>query len=68
MQVAGVASTDLALSIYNSLSTREARFEHARILDDKSALWGLIHERKDDDVGLESARILSLVPHRHPES
>src|SRR5262249_17965353 len=36
-----------------------ARLQRARILDDKPALWALIHEHKDDDTALESARLVS---------
>src|SRR5215469_14908346 len=61
MQVAALSSTDLALKIYGSMTTREARFERARILDDKATLWSLIHERKDDDVALQSAHLVSPV-------
>ncbi len=57
MQLARISSTDLALKIYRSLASREARLEHARITDDKPALWSLIRERKDDDAGLQAARL-----------
>ncbi len=59
MQVAKLASKDLALKIYGSISTRDAKFERARLMDDKPALWALVRERKDDDVGLLSAHLLS---------
>src|SRR5215471_14969159 len=61
MQVASLASTEVALKIYGSMNTREARLQRARILDDKPALWALIHERKDDDIALESARLVSPI-------
>jgi soluble lytic murein transglycosylase-like protein len=59
MQIAALSPTDLALKIYGSMTTREARFAHARAADDKAGLWSLIRERKDDDVALETAHVLS---------
>jgi soluble lytic murein transglycosylase-like protein len=61
MQFARMAPPDLALKAFSTLPSREARFERAKMLDDKSALWSLIHDRKDDDVGLQSAHLLSHV-------
>jgi soluble lytic murein transglycosylase-like protein len=58
MQLAELAPSDLALRIYRSMSTREAKFERARIQGDKGALWSLLHERKDDDVALQCAHLL----------
>jgi len=59
VQLARQSTTDLATKIYRGLSTREARFELARINGDKQAFWSLLRERKDDDIGLECAHLLS---------
>ncbi len=58
VELARLLPQDSALKVYATMSTREARLERARIQDDKPALWSLVHERKDDDVGLQSAHIL----------
>src|SRR5262245_34385528 len=59
MQLAEEAGSSVALEIHQALSTREARYARARILDDKATLWALIRESKDDDVALNAARIVS---------
>jgi len=59
VQIARQSTTDLATKIYRGLSTREARFELARINGDKQAFWALLRDRKDDDIGLECAHLLS---------
>jgi len=59
LQLAREASKDLALKIYSSLASREARFQRARLLGDNSALWMLLRNSNTDDVALESARILA---------
>jgi soluble lytic murein transglycosylase-like protein/TolA-binding protein len=56
MQLAREAGGAVALQIHQALSTREARYARARALDDKSTLWALIRESKDDDVALDAAR------------
>jgi soluble lytic murein transglycosylase len=59
MQIAQEAGGDVALKIYQDLSTRGARYERARPLGDSAALWSLIREIQDDDVALQSARIVA---------
>jgi tetratricopeptide (TPR) repeat protein len=59
MQLAQLAPDDLALKIYATMSTREAKFEHARMLQDTGVFWSLLHERKDDDVALKCAQLLA---------
>ena len=58
-QLAREAGAPIALKIYQSLVTREARFERAKPGRDNSALWGLIRENSDDDVALAAARLVS---------
>ncbi|HEY2382628.1 MAG TPA: transglycosylase SLT domain-containing protein [Terriglobia bacterium] len=58
-QLAREAGGDLAQKIYQDLSTREARFERARITGDTDTFWSLIHESKDDDVAIAGARLLA---------
>lgn len=57
LQIARVSSDGLALKIYQGLSTREARFERARLAEDERALRSLFREIKEDDVGLQAARL-----------
>jgi tetratricopeptide (TPR) repeat protein len=59
MQIAREASPAIASRIYADLSTREARLQRAKLAGDTSALWSLLREKKDDDVGLESARLVA---------
>jgi len=59
MQLALETGGNLALQIYQSLSTREARYERARAQGDMPAFWALIRENKDDDVALESANAVA---------
>ena len=59
MDLARIAPPEFALKIYRAIPTRESRFEQARLLNDKPGMWSLIHERNDDDVALESARLLA---------
>jgi soluble lytic murein transglycosylase len=61
MQLARVAPQALALRIYSTLTSRQSRFERARLTGDNSALWTLLHDFNTDDVALESARILAPV-------
>src|SRR5690349_16473394 len=58
MQIARSAAGPLATKIYQDVSTREGRFELAKLQNDVTALKNLIRETKDDDVALESARLL----------
>jgi soluble lytic murein transglycosylase-like protein/TolA-binding protein len=57
MQLARISSNAVALKIYQNLSTREARFERARLADDDVTLRALYRESKDDDIGLQAARL-----------
>jgi soluble lytic murein transglycosylase-like protein/TolA-binding protein len=59
MQIAREAGGDVALKIYQDLTTREARYERARAIGDIPALWGLIRENKDDDAALLAARMVT---------
>ena len=61
LQIAQEAGGDVAARIYQDLSTREARFERARTTADNAAIWSLIREDRDDDVALDSARIVAAV-------
>jgi len=61
MQLASLSPASSALLIYAAIPTRDARFETARMLQDQGSLWSLLHERKDDDLGLAAARILAGV-------
>jgi soluble lytic murein transglycosylase len=58
MQLAREAPPDVALKIYTGLTSREARFQRARLVQDHSALWTLLRDSNTDDVALEAARIL----------
>jgi soluble lytic murein transglycosylase-like protein len=58
-QLAREAGIALAQKIYQDLSTREARFQRAKTPGNADALWSLIRESKDDDVAIESARLLT---------
>jgi soluble lytic murein transglycosylase-like protein len=58
IQAAREASGSLALKIYQDASSREGRFEVAKLLNDLPTLWNLLRENKDDDVALETARLL----------
>src|SRR5262245_28704208 len=57
MQLARISSNPVASKIYQNLSTREARFERARLADDDVTLRALYREAKDDDIGLQAARL-----------
>jgi len=59
LQIAREAGGSVALQIYNGLPTREARYERARALNDIAGFWTLIRESEDDDIALDSARLLS---------
>jgi soluble lytic murein transglycosylase-like protein/TolA-binding protein len=59
MQVARLSSNAVAMKMYQNLTTREARFERARLTDDRTTLRVLFREVKDDDVGLQAARIIA---------
>jgi peptidoglycan lytic transglycosylase len=59
MRLARESGGDVALKIYRDIASREARFELARSMNDYDAIWRLIREGKDDDVSLESARLVS---------
>lgn len=61
LELARISPSDLALKIYSTLSTRDARFEQARLQNDKAAMWSLIRDRNDDDIALDSARLLTNV-------
>jgi soluble lytic murein transglycosylase-like protein/lipopolysaccharide biosynthesis regulator YciM len=56
IQLARESGGSIALTIYQDLSTREARYERARAAGDNAMLWLLIRENKDDDVALASVR------------
>jgi len=58
MQLAQASSQSVALKIYQNMSTREARFERARLADDDATLRALFREVKDDDIGLQAARLV----------
>ncbi len=58
MQLAREAGADIGLTIYQDLSTREARYERARSVGDNAALLRLTRESKDDDVALNAARVV----------
>jgi len=59
LQIAHEGSDTLALKIYRDLTTREARLERAKKMQDLNALWSLLRERKDDDVALECAHLVA---------
>jgi soluble lytic murein transglycosylase-like protein/TolA-binding protein len=61
MRLARESGGDVALKIYRGIASREARFELARSMKDYDAIWRLIREGKDDDVSLESARLVSAM-------
>lgn len=58
MQLARASSNAVAQKIYQNLPTREARFERARLADDRATLQALFRELKDDDIGLQAARLI----------
>ena len=58
IQAAHEAGGTLAVKIYQDVPTREGRFELSKVLNDVPTLWSLLRENKDDDVGLEAARML----------
>ena len=62
MELADGAPEVIALRIYNSLSTREAQWKRASILNDESAMWLLLTRSRGDDVALEAARRLDGSP------
>jgi soluble lytic murein transglycosylase-like protein len=57
-QLARESGVDLAQKIYQALSTREARLQRVKTTATPDGLWALIRESKDDDVAIESARLL----------
>ena len=59
MQLAHASSNAVALKIYQNLSTREARFERARLAGDDETLRALFREVKEDDIGLQAARLIA---------
>jgi len=59
MQISREAPDSLALTIYGKLNSREARFQRARIQNDKVLLWSLLRERNSDDVAAECAQLLT---------
>src|SRR5215475_9408425 len=59
-QLARESGVGLAQKIYQDLSTREGRFQRAKAASNADALWSLIRESKDDDVAIESARLLVM--------
>jgi soluble lytic murein transglycosylase-like protein len=58
LQLAKASSNSVALKIYATIATREARFEQARLTGDEQALRTLIRQLKDDDIALQAARML----------
>src|SRR4051812_8279118 len=58
-QLARDSAAGLAQKIYQDLSTREARYQRAKATASTDALWSLIRESKDDDVAIDSARLLA---------
>ena len=59
MQIAREAPDSLSLTIYSKLNSREARFQRARIQNDRVLLWTLLRERNSDDIAAECARLLA---------
>jgi soluble lytic murein transglycosylase len=59
MQIAREASQAVAVKIYQTLTTREARLERAKVRGDRTALWALLRERKEDDSALQGALLLN---------
>ncbi len=59
MQIARMSSNAMALKIYQNLSTREARFERARLANDDVTLRTLLRDTKDDDIALQAARLVA---------
>jgi soluble lytic murein transglycosylase-like protein/lipopolysaccharide biosynthesis regulator YciM len=57
IQLAHVSSDAVALKIYQNMTTREARFQRARLAGDDATLRVLIREMKEDDIGLQAARL-----------
>jgi soluble lytic murein transglycosylase-like protein/outer membrane protein assembly factor BamD (BamD/ComL family) len=58
MQIAAVGPADVALSVYQNLSQREARLKRAELTNDTATLWKLLRERSYDDVSLAAARTI----------
>ena len=58
-QLARDSGAGLAQKIYLDLSTREARFQRVKATANTDSLWSLIRESKDDDVAIDSARLLA---------
>jgi soluble lytic murein transglycosylase-like protein/TolA-binding protein len=59
LQLAQASSNAVALKIYQNMSTREARFERARLAGDDATLLVLLREVKEDDIGFEAARLVA---------
>ena len=59
MQLAAEAPPDVALTIYQGLTTRDARLNYALARNDHLTLWALLRELNADDVGLQAARALA---------
>ena len=58
LELAAMAPEPIALEIYESLRTREARLERALIREDRAALWSLLRDNQSDDVAVRAAREL----------
>jgi soluble lytic murein transglycosylase-like protein len=59
MELAREAPPELALTLYGQLNSRSARFYRAKLLNDTTTMWVLLHERNTDDVAMECAQILA---------
>jgi soluble lytic murein transglycosylase-like protein len=59
LQIARVSTEALAMTIYEGLQTREARFERARLQNDTARLWSLLRERRTDDIALRAAELVA---------
>jgi soluble lytic murein transglycosylase-like protein len=59
MQLARASNRTLALKIYANMTTREARFERARLSEDDVTLRALFREAKEDDIGLKAAHLFA---------
>ncbi|PYS12748.1 MAG: hypothetical protein DMG15_13265 [Acidobacteria bacterium] len=59
MRIAREAGGPFALKIYEEVSTREARLEQAKLLNDTRSMRDLLRENKDDDVALEAAQLFA---------
>ena len=62
MELADGAPDPIALRIYNSVSTRKARWKRASILGDEAAMWRLLTRSRGDDVALRAAQKLDGSP------